>query len=431
MTKPENAGLILHNAVWVTPDGLLERGSMEVVGGRLQLNPGEPDCCAAGDVRVLDAAQCLVLPGIIDSHTHLRQPGQKYKEGIDNGTAAALKGGVTCVLDMPNNRPPCTTAARLERKRAAFQRHCRTHWGLHLQTTQKGALGPRSGFVGAKVYMAKSSVLDPVLQVDRLSRLFAHHRVVIVHAEDEGAFDLEQGLHHEARPTLAVESALDKVERAYRSVPGNRRSRLVLAHVGTAQEILWVRKMKAEGFDVWAETCPHYCLYTDEDYVRVGSQLQVNPPLRSDEDRVAVLAGLRDGTVDFLSTDHAPHTAEEKASSNPPSGIPSIEWFGPIAFSLVERGLIDWKRYMELTCSNASACFGIAHRDGLKDGNFADLFVLGPAAGAGPESIVTRADYNPYDGYPFSNLVHATVVQGQVGYQNGSFTDCAGQEVGS
>lgn len=432
MTNANRNKLVVTNAVWVDPEGNLCSGSIRVDKDRLALCEGQaepPGWKRAEGSTVLDGSGCLVLPGIIDSHTHMRQPGQSYKEGIDNGTAAALKGGVTCILDMPNNVPPCTTAQRLEHKKALFRTASRTNWGLHLQARATGAPGPQSGFAAAKVYMARSSSLDPVLRPERLAALFAQHSRVIVHAEDEGLFDNAADLHHEVRPVQAVVSALDKVEQAYLAVPAKRRPRLVLAHAATAVEVDWVARMKSQGTDVWAETCPHYLLYTQEDHLRVGARLKVNPPLRSEQDRVRLLEGVRDGIIDFLSTDHAPHTPEEKAGLRPPSGIPSIEWFGPIVFSLVERGLLDWRGYMALMCTNSACCFGIKGRDGLKQGNFADFFILGATADAGPDPIVTRAGYNPYDGYPFSNLVHATVVNGRLAWDGRDFHDTIGMEV--
>lgn len=227
--------------------------------------------------------------------------------------------------------------------------------------------------------------------------------------------------HHHRRPRAAVLAALASLEIALRKTPAKMRPRLVVAHCSTAEELAWVRKMKRAGYDVWAETCPHYFLLTEEDYLRRGAALQVNPPLRSAEDRAAIYEAVKNGGIDFVSTDHAPHAPAEKAGQNPPSGIAGIEWLGPILLTLAKRGEISWKRYLELSGQNAARCFGIADRGGIREGAWADLaFVaLGRATKNAREKVATRAGFRPYAEFDFAARVRAMMINGQTAWSDG------------
>lgn len=412
----------IDDACWLGNDGWFHRGTIRIANGRI----AKLESDFAADAPCGDE---IVVPGLIDAHVHLREPGQAYKEGIANGTAAALKSGVATVLDMPNNRPPIATRERFEQKRALFARKSRVNYGLFWQATDGGEPAPETA-AGAKIYMAQSSSLPAIGDADALARIFRVQDLVVVHAEDERRFfhGVEKSFpqcgkcsHHLRRPRAAVLAALASLEIALRKTPAKARPRLVLAHCGTAEELAWVRKMKRAGYDVWAETCPHYFLLTEEDYLRRGAALQVNPPLRSEEDRAAIYEAVRNGGIDFVSTDHAPHAPAEKAGQNPPSGIAGIEWLGPILLTLAKRGEISWKRYLELSGQNAARCFGIADRGGIREGAWADLaFVaFGKAAKNAREKVATRAKYRPYAEFDFAARVRAMRINGQTAWSAG------------
>ena len=431
--------LQLDNACWLGDDGWFHRGTMFIADGRI-VN------LAGGFASDAPSANEFIVPGLIDAHVHLREPGQARKEGIANGTAAALKGGVTTVLDMPNNAPPIATAEGFERKRELFARKSRVNYGLFMQAVADGPRAPATA-AGVKIYMAKASALDALRDVDALARVFRAQDRVVVHAEDERKFStawkkvfhgvekpgevfhgVEKSFpqhgklaHHLERPRAAVAAALKSIETAWRRVPEKRRPRLVLAHCGTAEEIEWAARMKRLGHDVWAETCPHYFLFSERDYLERGGRLQVNPPLRSEEDRAAIYEAVKNGGIDFVSTDHAPHLPAEKAGANPPSGIAGIEWLGPILLTLAKRGEISWKRYLELAGQNAARCFGIADRGGIRAGAWADLAFVeaGKKAKGARERIVTRAAWHPYENFEFSARVRATMVNGRAAWVAG------------
>lgn len=437
--------LTLVNVIWLDQSGRLRKGEVAVRGQRIHRAvgsvvdwqwPGAPGPAARTPFptlkmgRIEGQGRLLCLPGIIDSHVHFRQPGDAWKEGIANGSRAALRGGVTTVLDMPNNRPPCTTRRRLEHKRKLFARLCRVNWGLHVQAVP-GSGAALAGVASAKIYMPRSSSLPGVTGVDALRKVLGNWPLITLHAEDENLFEPEARFHDEQRPLAAVASALNMVERALRSLPPGSRPKLVLCHIASRLEVDWLRRMRHEGFPVHGETCPHYCLLTREDARNSGGRLKVNPPLRTADDRVAVLAALADGLIDFLSTDHAPHGAREKtAGRNATSGIPGIEWFGPVALHLVRSGIINWQHYFELTCAGPCRCFGLTARNGIIPGNFADLALYDLSGRPVPGEITTRAGYNPFTHTELPAGPVATIVNGSPQHLAGQFPgDAAGQEV--
>ena len=423
--------MLIANARWIDAAGCPQTGALRIDDGRVYPEVGAG--LSHGAPEVLDAAGLLILPGLVDAHTHLREPGQAYKEGIANGSRAALKGGVTTLLDMPNNVLPITTSARLAEKRALFRRDCRTHWGVHVQApvADPEALGP---YASAKLYMARSSELPAVRDLESVTLVLSQHRRVTVHAEDEtcflptSAFETPR-THHLQRPVAAVTAALQTLERALEDLPETQRPRLVVCHVTTAVEVAWLRRLKASGLDVWGETCPHYLLFCDEDYVREGPRLKVNPPLRSIADREAVRQGLAEGVLDFVSSDHAPHAPMEKVDeARASSGIPSIEWMAPALLHLVDRGLLTWSRFLQVSSVSACHAYDIRDRGEIAAGKIADLILVRREPDLSPP--LTRAGYAPYAALGFAWRVEKTLVRGRVAFErDGADSPILGEEV--
>lgn len=430
----------LENACWLGEDGAFHRGTLTLADGRIASmeecrsfanppRPSAPQNLQWTDLtRTLDASGGFFVPGLIDPHVHLREPGQAWKEGIANGTAAALKGGVTSLLDMPNNVPPVTTLKRFESKCMRFAEKSHVNWGLFMQATAAGEPAPKTA-AGIKIYMAKSSALPALRSLRDLERIFRREKRVIIHAEDEAEFStvwkksfhsMEKSVHHRRRPKAAIRSALKRIETVLERIPAAGRPVVIIAHCSSAEELKWVARMKHRGFKVHAETCPHYALLTEKDYIRRGSVLQVNPPLRGEADRATVREAIRDGLIDFISTDHAPHLPKEKADAeSPPSGIAGIEWLGPILLTWAMRGEISWTRYLDLSGRNAAACYRLKDRGEIRPGAFADLVWVQMGGKAGPGSVATRATVHPYEDFPFAVRIRAVAVNGLPAWLDG------------
>ncbi len=426
------------NARWLDPRGDWIDGVIDVVDGRLNLLPG---AIAPAGTATIDAAGKLVLPGFVDPHVHLREPGQIYKEGVRNGTKAAIAGGVTTVLAMPNNKPPTSTAARLEAKRARFRRKSLANWGIFLQATPSRtqlAEAPQiaPGICALKVYMAKSSAHPGVNRPEDLEALFRAWPVVAIHAEDDtcfcdGPFDMRNIAHHVHRPRGSIQTALAKIEGCLRALEPGERPRVIILHAATIDEVTWLARMKADGFDVHGETCPHYLLFTSEDQIARGGVLKCNPPIRGPLDREALRDGLSRGLIDFLATDHAPHAPEENAKPDtPPSGIAGIEWLWPLLLHARDAGWIADAQLTRAACAAAAHCYEIPGRDGIIDGNAADLVLVERAPDEPFGPVITKAGLAPFASTPLAWRVRSTIVNGTLCYHHGRFTGaCGAQEV--
>ena len=449
---------------WLGPDARFRHGEVRLRAGRIQ-------SLRADETRpVPPPGVPFLVPGLIDAHVHLREPGQSYKEGIANGTAAALAGGVTLLLDMPNNRPPVTTPARLDAKRARFAARSRTNYALFLQADPARPPHPFPPRAAAlKIYMSPASPLPPVRDPADLAALFRAAPRVTLHAEDDRFFRTDPSLpHHLRRPRPAIARALRAVETAWRSLPPAERPRLVLAHVSTAGELRWADRMRRLGCDLRLETCPHYLLFTQRDALAAGPLLQVNPPLRTPADRAALRRALLSGAIDLISTDHAPHLPAEKAGAVPPSGLATVEWLGPLLLTLALRGLLPWPRYLALTATGPAAAYSLPpdRVPAIAPGHPADFLLVeplppGPAAKFAkawqkwpefakpwqnpktvpqkicqglaknaricqtlaktdfPAQTATRAAFNPYARFPFACRIEAVYLAGRLAARRG------------
>ncbi|HHJ53126.1 MAG TPA: hypothetical protein ENJ89_08015 [Caldithrix abyssi] len=424
--------MLIKNARWLTPTGAFGRGTIRIEQGRIaELNARSG---AREGESVFDARGMLILPGAIDPHVHFREPGQIYKEGIANASRAALKGGVTTVLDMPNNKPPCSTATRLAEKKELFRKKCLVNWGLHFHASHRMEEDVAGQVKAVKIYMAKSSALPAITEPEELEHIFRSYPVISIHAEDETAFahDLPPDApHHVRRPVAAVSRALEKIEQALKRMESPQCPRVIICHMNTKVEVDWLTRMKNEGFDVWGETAPHYLYFTQEDYMAKGAFYQVNPPLRTEQDRQALLQALSDGRIDFIGTDHAPHSPEEKKSDVPPSGIAGIEWLTPLMLHLVDEGKLSWERLHRVLNAGAAECYAIENRSGIAPGNFADLvFVKEFRKPDLEEQVQTRVGVNLYESWTLNWRVMATMVNGEFKYRDGVFVSrTTGMEV--
>lgn len=422
------AAMRILNASWIDEKGRQSEGELHTSGGRW--------AARSDDGVTLDASGLLLCPGIVDPHVHMRQPGAVYKEGIVRGSHAALAGGVTTILEMPNTVPVCSTPEAFAEKHALYTELCPMRWGLHYQAASGAQTLPARPIASAKIYMAKSSQDAAVVSEQAVREVFLRFERVAVHAEDETAFCAAlpsfadpARAHHLRRPVEAIAAALSTLERALKSLPEASRPRLILCHVGTTVEVAWVLRMKREGFDVWAETCPHYLLLTQDDYLAVGDLLKVNPPLRSRTDADAVLAALADGTIDFLATDHAPHTREEKAvGDGAPSGIASIECFLPLALGRIHAAGVSAPRLWDALSTRAASAYALPRVGAICQGNWAD-FSLVRTGEFGARPVLTSAAWHPYLNDTFQHRVESTYVGGVLRQEGGVLRNGPGREV--
>ena len=433
------ADLVVRGGLAVTPEGVYP-ADLVVVGGRIAdlLPPGEPVAAA----QELDGSGCLVLPGIIDPHVHFRTPGLEHKEDWLHASAAAVAGGVTAVLDMPNTLPPTVEAAAVAAKRELVAGHSYCHYGFYggLAAGQLDRLGElaRAGVVGFKVFMGETTASLPCPDDGALLAAWRETATLglrtMVHAENGAilrAVAAETALntlaaHGRSRPPVAE---LEAVNRACLLATAAG-APIAIAHLSTAGGAAAVRQAKQVGCDVRGETCPHYLLLTEEEAAGVGPLAKVNPPLRAAADREALWAAIGDGTIDQIGSDHAPHTTTEKWAvplGQAPAGFAGVQLTLP---TLCGHPRLSARRLVELLCSGPARNWGLWPRKGrLARGADADLALVRLGATGAP---ALQRSLHP-DGpvlrlCPPRATVVATVVGGRIAFYDGAL---CGEPAGS
>ncbi len=396
-------GLVVTNKSVERADVLVEGETIVAVGPRLSAPPG---------ARIIDADGLLVFPGLIDPHVHLREPGGEHKENWTTGTQAALAGGLTTVLAMPNTQPPITDRETLAEARALAAAKAVCDYGLFVGATADNAeeAAALQGAVGLKLYMGSST--GSLLVADLAGQLAHFERypgVLAVHAEDEEAvaYFAARG---ERRPPLCAALAAARVltlaERFGR--------RLHICHVSTAQELALIRDAKARGVPVTCEVAPHHLFLTAADEAHLGPLGRMNPPLRPPEDVQALWDSL--DRVDCIATDHAPHTLEEKHSANPPAGVPGLE----TALALM-LGKLPPQSIARLMAEGPARIFSLARKGRIAPGYDADLTLVDPEAEwvIGERPFFTKCGWSPFTGRKIKGRVERVFLRGQLAYDAG------------
>ena len=423
--------LLIQNGYVIDPaQGINAGRNLLIEDGRIVGLSGHSDGVPEG-AEVLDATGLIVAPGFIDVHVHLREPGHEYKETIASGAAAAVAGGFTTVCAMPNTSPINDNAAvtrfvieQAERAGLASV--------FPIGAITKNSAGTELAEMGEMKAAGIIAVSDdgrPVPTAGMMRRAMEYawgfDLPVIDHCEDESL--ARGGVMHEGHWSLVM--GLRGMPAAAEEVDAERNcllaeltgARVHLAHVSTRGAIEAVRRAKEKGLPVTCEVAPHHWTLTDEAVQDYDTNTKMSPPLRSQDHIEAVLEGLRDGTIDIMASDHAPHHADEKALEydQAPFGIVGLETAVGLAFArLVNEGVISLERLVELCSTNPARIFSLEERGTLRAGLRADLTILDP------ELVWTfdvsrsksKSRNTPFDGYTFRGAAVATIVGGRIVY---------------
>lgn len=400
-----------------------------LIDGDRIVSVGKRTRAGKGDM-VIDGEGLTALPGFIDMHVHLREPGFEYKEDIDSGTAAAVHGGFTAVACMPNTRPVADSPYLIKYilMRAKEADNCRVYPIAAITQGEKGQQLSEMKKLKDAGAVAFSDDGVPVSdsRMMRNALLYAanFNLPVIEHCEDKSLVDggvVNEGKNSNLLGLPGISRASEDAEIARNIVLAQVYNVPVhLAHVSTRGGMQLIREAKARGVKVTCETCPHYMALTDDEILGFNTLAKVNPPLREEEDRQAVIAAIADGTADCIVTDHAPHSKEDKDGGmyDSPNGISGLETSYAVSYTtLVEGGYITQERLTELMTYNPAKILGV-ECGRIEKGGLADITLVDNSKEftVDPSTFASKGKNTPFAGKKYKGVVEYTIVGGVVKY---------------
>jgi len=408
--------LVLEGAT-VTPTGTREL-QIGVNGGRI----GEIRRQGLrGAQRIVVPSSCVIFPGFIDTHVHLREPGWEHKEDFASGTAAAAHGGVTTVFDMPNNPVPATDVKTLEakaelaRSRGEVDIRLLGGVGAELSTIQK----IRKLVVGYKIYLAQTTgnlltpdgrlreVLAAVGRAGKPASVHCELQTILDQRREDLAGQDRPDLHSDLRPPEA------EIESVRMVLAARRKTKVNFCHISTAEALRLLELSRSGDSRVACEVALHHLFFSRNDMYR-SELLKVNPPLRSESDREAMVLALRTGKIDFLVTDHAPHTLTEKRKEGA-CGVPGLDNYGNLVAWLIRGQEFSFETVAAITSGNQARFYGLGDRGAIAVGKRADLTVIDLKAPekASSRTVRSKCGWTPYEGVKFPGRVRWTFFEGR------------------
>ncbi len=395
---------------------------------------------AADRTEVIDAAGRYLMPGMIDDQVHFREPGLTHKGDLATESTAAVAGGITSFMDMPNVDPLTVTREELAAKYRRAENRCPANYGFYLGATNTNVEEIKALQVGEacgiKVFMGAST--GDMLVDDRqaLEQIFEHAPVMVVtHCEDsptiwdnEAAAREKYGDDVPMSEHPAIRSA-DACLQSSTLATGLARKHDALLHVlhlTTAVEMDLFSPAHRSEKRITAEVCVHHLWFDESRYGELGTRIKCNPAIKTAADREALVAAVNDGRIDIIATDHAPHTAEEK--DNPyfaaPAGLPLVQHAVLTMFDLAASGSITHELIVERACHAPADIFGVGERGYLREGYFADLVIVDPNRASKVESsdVFYKCGWSPFEGHTFSSSIDTTIVNGEIAYRDGKLS---------
>jgi len=374
----------------------------------------------------IDARGLLVLPGAIDAHVHFRDPGPNYKEDWASGSAAAAAGGVTTVVDQPNTDPRTVDARSFEMKLDLARHRSLVDFcisggpGDIDELARAGATAIGEIFTYEHSDRELEKILGDVQKVGMLATIHAEDGMVVAERSARLLERHEPEVYSLARPAAAEAAALEKVL--------SWSNGLHICHLSTGRGLEMLKNARKKGKRVSCEVAPQHLFFNIKDYRDQGSFLKMNPPLRTQEDNNALWAGLRDGSIEILASDHAPHLPEEKRDDiwEAPAGVPGVETMLPLMLQSVRRNLLCLDRLVDALSTRPARILGLTGKGGIEAGKDADLVVIDPKAISriNADQLHSRAEWTPYEGreaiFPRMTLVRGEVVfEGEIAAKPG------------
>jgi dihydroorotase len=392
--------------------------------------------------KTIDIKGNVLLPGLIDAHVHMRDPGFTYKENFKTGTASAAAGGFTTILDMPNNKPVTNTVDAYMDKMKIAEEKSIIDFGFHA-----GADNPNEIGEIANLKPASFKIFMDLLDDDQLTNIFSEisdlpeingsKTLISLHAEDREIVNrytqmkkseegLKPSMYANARPPLAEEIAVSKAILMAKEF----NLKIHICHSSTKKSLNLIKRAKLDGCDITAEVTPHHLFLDTSSFEKFGTLTKTNPPLRNVEDKINLIDLYK---VDIIGTDHAPHTLAEKEESvwNAPPGIPGLETALPIILTQVNRGKISFEDVKRLLCETPAQIFDLRNKGFIKKGMDADFVVVDMDRNSiiKPENFHSKAHYSPFEGQKVQGIPIMTILRGNVVMDDGEVLQGPGKFV--
>ncbi|MEE1222131.1 MAG: dihydroorotase [Bacteroidaceae bacterium] len=423
---------LIRDAVIVN-EGKRQNGSMLIDGEQIAAILPAGTALPEAD-RVIDAQGALLLPGIIDDHVHLREPGLTHKADTAGESRAALAGGVTGLMDMPNVVPQTTTNALWAERMAIGARECRTNYAYYLGATNDNIeeikAVDRRRVPAIKLFMGSSTGNMLVDDEQALRQIFSQSPLpIMAHCEDTGRINQrmkEAQAQWGDDPAVETHAWIRDAEACYQSAALAARlahetgARLHIAHLSTERELELV------GGNITAEACVGHLVFCDEDYATLDTRIKVNPAIKSRKDRDALRQALKDGRITLVATDHAPHLLSDKhgGARTAASGMPMVQFSLVSMLNLVDEGFISIERLVELMCHAPASLYNIEKRGFLRPGYQADITLVERTPWTlQQKDVLSKCGWSPLEGRSFSHRVAMTFVNGRLAYDHGTIHD--------
>ncbi|MFA5327515.1 MAG: dihydroorotase [Prolixibacteraceae bacterium] len=391
----------------------------------------------AKDITVIDAAGKYLIPGAIDDQVHFREPGLTHKGEIATESRAAVAGGVTSFMEMPNTNPQAVTQELLEEKYKRAAEVSAANYSFFMGATNDNLdevlKTDGSKVCGIKIFMGSSTGNMLVDNEEVLSEIFRNTKLLVAtHCEDEPTIIRNTAKYREIYGEFVPISAHPKIrsaEACYKSsskaveLATKYGTRLHILHISTAEEMKLFSAGPVANKHITAEVCVHHLWFDEHDYILHGTRIKWNPAIKSPEDKAALWEALRTDKIDVVATDHAPHTLQEKEHSyfKAPSGGPLVQHSLPAMLEMSKKGMISAARVVEKMCHAPADLFRIDRRGYIREGYYADIVLVDPTSSwvVSPENILYKCGWSPFEGTQFSHQVTHTFVNGDLVYANG------------
>ena len=427
----KNATIVNEGSSFVG-DLLVENGIIKKIDSSITIN----------SMTVIDASGKYLIPGLIDDQVHFREPGLTHKATIDSESRAAVAGGITTFIEMPNTVPQATNQQLLQDKfniaeKTSFANYSFMFGGTNDNLEELLKTDPKT-VAGIKLFLGSSTGNMLVDNLEVLENIFSSTKLIIsVHCEDEETIKKNTAEHKaqygehipiELHPVIRSEEACYLSSSRAIELAKKTGARLHVFHVSTAKETTLFRNdIPLEEKQITSEVCVHHLWFTDQDYKEKGTHIKWNPAVKTAADRLGLLKALLDDRLDIIATDHAPHTLEEKSNSylKAPSGGPLVQHALLALLEKVSEKVISIEKLVEKACHNPAIIFQIENRGFIREGYYADLVLIDLKAPQTvcKENILYKCGWSPFEGTTFSSSVTHTFVNGVLIYHEGVFNN--------